>query len=82
MTLALKMWEIEGMRKECGNCIYWDPELVDEDLKPIKRDKAHYGDCRRNPPQVISLHDYEGDTGHQAVWPTTSKTDFCHRWSK
>jgi hypothetical protein len=51
----------------CEICRYWIN-------KKGKRD-GYDGDCRKNPPTVIS------DDCH-AIWPDTRATDWCGEWKE
>lgn len=51
----------------CGNCVFWDQ---DEDEESI-------GECRRNPPQVITLADEDGTMTPVSVFPASEADHWC-----
>ena len=51
----------------CGNCVFWDK---DEDEESI-------GECRRNPPQVITLADEDGTMTPVSVFPASEADHWC-----
>jgi hypothetical protein len=51
----------------CGNCVFWDK---DEDEESI-------GECRRNPPQVITLVDEDGTMTPVSIFPTSEADHWC-----
>jgi hypothetical protein len=51
----------------CGNCVFWDK---DEDEESI-------GECRRNPPQVITLADEDGIMTPVSVFPASEADQWC-----
>ena len=57
----------EGGNAFCGNCVFWDK---DEDEESI-------GECRRNPPQVITLADEDGIMAPVSVFPASEADHWC-----
>jgi hypothetical protein len=51
----------------CGNCVFWDK---DEDEESI-------GECRRNPPQVITLADEDGTMTPVSIFPASEADHWC-----
>lgn len=54
------------MQAICSKCRYF----------AVIKDQAHYGVCRRNPPQVVGNFG-EGAIAAPGAWPITGTLDFC-----
>lgn len=51
----------------CGNCVFWDKDEEEESI----------GECRRNPPQVITLADEDGIMTPVSVFPASEADQWC-----
>jgi len=59
--------EEEGGNVFCGNCVFWDQDEEEESI----------GECRRNPPQVITLADENGTMTPVSVFPASEADHWC-----
>jgi len=57
----------EGGNAFCGNCVFWDKDEEEESI----------GECRRNPPQVITLTDEDGTTTPVSGFPVSAVDQWC-----
>jgi hypothetical protein len=57
----------EGGNAFCGNCVFWDKDEEEESI----------GECRRNPPQVITLADEDGTMTPVSVFPASEVDQWC-----
>jgi len=60
--------EKEGRQNICKNCEFWRQWL---------NRKSTVGECRRNPPVMVSEIRYSGPT-----FPTVSDKDWCGEWKE
>jgi hypothetical protein len=51
----------------CGNCVFWDKDEEEDSI----------GECRRNPPQVITLADEDGTMTPVSIFPTSEADHWC-----
>jgi len=51
----------------CGNCVFWERDEAEESI----------GECRRNPPQVITLPDEDGTPTPVSVFPAAEADQWC-----
>jgi len=57
----------EGGNAFCGNCVFWEKEEDEESI----------GECRRNPPQVITLADEDGTMTPVSIFPASEADHWC-----
>jgi hypothetical protein len=57
----------EGGNAFCGNCVFWDKE----------EDEDSIGECRRYPPQVITLADEDGTMTPVSIFPASEADHWC-----
>jgi hypothetical protein len=57
----------EGGNSFCGNCVFWANNEEEESI----------GECRRYPPQVITLADEDGTMTPVSVFPASESDEWC-----
>jgi hypothetical protein len=57
----------EGGNAFCGNCVFWANDEEEESI----------GECRRYPPQVITLADEDGTMTPVSVFPASEVDQWC-----
>ena len=51
----------------CSNCLFWERDEAEDSI----------GECRRNPPQVITLADEDGTMAPVSVFPASEADQWC-----
>lgn len=51
----------------CGNCVFWERD----------EEEASIGECRRNPPQIITLPDEGGIPVPVSIFPAAESDQWC-----